>query len=1071
MLDNKSQLVAAIESCEREPIQIPGAIQSHGILITLRSSDFTILQISESVNEILGIHHSELLHQPLSKLMPIESVERATKRLGDRTPRLLNPIPLEVEVRGKTKRLDGILHRAGRVLILELEEHVDEDKGYGGFGGFYEAIREVASKMMVTENLSEVMEMACQEIRKLTGFSRVLVYQFDEDWNGEVINESKDDGVETLLHHHFPASDIPKQARELYTTNWLRLIPNVKYRASPIVPTINPITDKALDLSNSVLRSVSPVHLEYMRNMGQAASMSVSLLKGKKLWGLISCHHPKAHYLKYDVRVAAEFVGQMVSAQIVAREDVADIDHKLQLKKLYDDLLRFGGGYSSILHSFGSNATSLLALTDSQGAALFIEGRCLLVGSTPDEGEAREIRNWALESGESIISTEDLASLSEKKLSVSGVSCGLLFINLVRNSGDAILWFRSEVRSQTKWAGDPSSSKQILLDGKIHPRTSFETWFQNAEGKARKWLPPEINAADELRTSILAIPLDQLTYSPERTNAIFRNSLANSMATTEATKTSRTPDQLHSKVPDSLALTSKTEAMLDGFTDFAMLILSENGEIENWTDGARKLFGYSRGQIVGKRFQLFFSEELVLQNIHHKILETSRIHNRYEEETWMFRADGTSFWGKLIVNPIRDRAQTRVGFSLVIQDVTSEKAAEEEVKATRLSAEAASQAKSAFLANISHEIRTPLGAVLGFSELMSAHGIANAEKDILFSKVKRNGEQLTVLINDLLDISKVESGKIEIEALRVDLNLFLSDLESLFKFKAAEKGIELDFVVNGMLPSLIITDPTRLRQIVVNLLSNAIKFTPNGGAVTLTCEIEPSNQKPKIAFRVKDTGKGMSESEMSKLFQPFVQADVSTTRKYGGTGLGLFLSQKLARALGGDLSIERSEVGVGSTFVAKVEVVTVDAAENFNQVSDPAPSLQSESSESALKGLRVLIVDDSADNRELFKTYLGRAGAKVDLAENGQIGVSKALAGSFDCVLMDIQMPVTDGNEAMRMLVSAGYRIPVIALTAHAMKAERDFSIAQGFADYLTKPINRGQLIERLKLIEFTVHN
>ncbi|RYZ64607.1 MAG: GAF domain-containing protein, partial [Proteobacteria bacterium] len=307
--------------------------------------------------------------------------------------------------------------------------------------------------MMVTENLQDVLELACEELRKLTGFARVLAYKFDGDWNGQVIAESRDEVTESLLHHHFPASDIPKQARDLYTSNWLRLIPNVDYKPAKIIPEINPITDQQLDLSNSVLRSVSPVHLEYMRNMGQAASMSVSLLKGKQLWGLISCHNPKPLYLKYDVRVASEFVGQMVSAQIVAREESSETDHKLQLKKLYDDLLKNGGSYDAIKGSIEANAATTLGLADAIGAALLIDGELTLLGRTADPKIVRNLLDWVIEKREPIFATQKISAPESMNLDQTYIS-GILAVSIPReNSTDVVAWFRQTERDQEKWAG------------------------------------------------------------------------------------------------------------------------------------------------------------------------------------------------------------------------------------------------------------------------------------------------------------------------------------------------------------------------------------------------------------------------------------------------------------------------------------------------------------------------------------------------------------------------------------------------------------------------------------------
>lgn len=1061
MQDLNVEMATLLKQCETEPIHIPGFIQPHGILITLRSSDLTILQISESVFDLIGIHATDLLHQPLSRIMPTEPVERATKKLGDRIPRLLNPIPIELQVHGKSVNFDGILHRSGRVLILELERHISKDRGYGGFGGFYEAIREVTSRMMITESLPEVLELACQELRKLTGFSRVLVYKFDSEWNGEVINESKDDDVASLLNHRFPASDIPKQARDLYTTNWLRLIPDVNYKPSPVTPVINPITDKPLDMSNSVLRSVSPVHLEYMKNMGQQASMSVSILKGRQLWGLISCHNQEPLFLKYDVRVASEFIGQMVSAQVVAREESAEIDHKLQLKKLYDDLLRYGGGYGAIAHSFSINPTSLLGLVDAQGAALCIEGRIVCVGSTPPVTEVKKIFEWIVAKREPLFAVSHLVDIPGRIPTANDLATGILSITIPRGDGDAIIWFRPEVRNKTKWAGDPTASK-LLVDGKIHPRKSFETWYENSIGKAKRWRQLEIDAAAELRTSLIAMAIGHQS-NPEThyKRQSFINSLTASIANTNATANARhSQTEVSSLASQSRDFRPDDRLLLDGFSEFAVFLLDFQGRIQNWSSGARRLLGYETADALGKSADFIFAEEESLINRLETLLDQTKRAGRADGEMWIFRADNTSFWGKIWLAEVRDNHGNRVGFSVIIQDVTKEKASEEELKSMKLSAEAANKAKTAFLANISHEIRTPLGAVLGFSELMSTADLTDDERRNLYSKVQRNGEQLTILINDLLDISKIEAGRVEVERISTDLESLLSDCEQLLKLKAAERGVELVVSILRNLPRKITTDPTRLRQIIINLLSNAIKFTPSGGTVTLETSVRPYDGQ--ILFKVTDTGRGMTELEMEKLFKPFVQADVSTTREYGGTGLGLFLSQRLARALGGDLSIEWSEKGKGSSFICSVDPGVVDMDIVFSKTNERSSDELSYQVGDRLKGMRILVVDDSPDNRDLLTMILTRYGVQVETAENGKIGHEVALAETFDVVLMDIQMPILDGNAAMKHLVSKSYERPVIALTAHAMKEERDKALGIGFTDYITKPININTLVSTL---------
>ncbi|RYZ92594.1 MAG: response regulator, partial [Proteobacteria bacterium] len=1030
---NSQNFLTSVADCEKEPIQIPGAIQAHGVLFALRSSDLTILQVSENSFEILGIHSDELLHQPLSRIMDVTPVELASHKLGERTPRLLNPIPIELIAHGKPERFEGILHRSGRILILEFERHLEDSKGYGGFGGFYEAVREVSTKIMLSDSLDEVLSLTCEEVKKLTSFSRVLIYKFDEDWNGTVIAESKEDSEASFLNHRFPASDIPRQARELYTTNWLRLIPNVDYKPAKLIPTNNPLTERPLDLSNSVLRSVSPVHLEYMRNMGQEASMSVSLLKGRKLWGLIACHNRSPRYLKYDTRVAAEFIGQMVSSQIVAKEDLADIDHRLQLKGIYDQLLRKGGSFLDVPHVLAANASLFLSLTDAQGAALIFGGEVRLIGRTPTRDQVRDLSSWLRKQNDPIFYTHHLSDLYSGCESYVNVSAGVLCINVPNSSGDSIIWFRPELTERIPWSGNPNEQKMQSNDGKIQPRKSFETWFENLAGQSNKWRASEIDAADELMHLIMGMA-DKHSFSSNSVDqsSEFRNSLADSIAVTTATQGSRqiTANESSSKNSHNYSIAEGSRAFLEGFSETAILFLDTEGIIRNWSAGANRLLGFSSLEVIGTTIETFLAEDYILKGQHLKLIEDAQSSGRSELEMWLYRADLSSFWGKVIVAPVNSQVGDLVGYSVVIQDITKEKAAEEELRSTKLAAEAANKAKSVFLANISHEIRTPLGAVLGFAELLGLENQSQEERADLTDRIARNGAQLTTLIDDLLDLSKVESGRLEVERIEFALPPVLLDVHRTLNIKASEKSIKFAIEINGELPVIVQSDPTRLRQILINLVGNAIKFTSNGGHITLACSNYKSAKGLDLAFRVTDTGRGMSEAEMSRLFQPFAQADVSTTRVYGGSGLGLFVSQRLARSLGGDLTIEASKPGVGTTFLALIDPGSTQSAEKFSDLGKTEkPKVRKKTKTDELKGINILVVDDSPDNRQLLKFFLTKSGAEVETADDGKSGSEMALTQNFDIVLLDVQMPIMDGNSAMQLLKANDYQKPVIALT------------------------------------------
>ncbi len=393
-----------------------------------------------------------------------------------------------------------------------------------------------------------------------------------------------------------------------------------------------------------------------------------------------------------------------------------------------------------------------------------------------------------------------------------------------------------------------------------------------------------------------------------------------------------------------------------------------------------------------------------------------------------------------------------------------------ELERLRLEAEAANIAKSQFLANMSHEIRTPLAAVMGFAELL-ARGTSNAEEtEECVDAVRRNGKLLLRLIDDILDLSKIEANRLELEQADFDLVEVLHDIQSTLSFRAQERGISLKFDVKTDGPTIYKSDSTRLKQVLLNIIGNGIKFT-NAGAVRVDVGVTPENvdsvsheTHDRLTVRVKDQGVGLTPEQAERLFQPFGQADPSTRRQFGGSGLGLVISRQIARAMGGNIRLVESKPGEGSTFEIHVQLERSSAADHQAlRTSGPHATTHAEPEEDhALNGKKILAVDDSPDNLTLISMFLRDSGAELSFAESGNKAIGEVKSKEFDIILMDVQMPGMDGHQATEEIRRLGFKKPIIALTAHAIRSEHDKCRKSGCNSVLTKPITRANLLKGL---------
>ncbi|MDV9034422.1 GAF domain-containing protein [Pseudomonas sp. RAC1] len=497
----------AVERCAQEPIQIPGSIRSHGFMLVLDEQDLRILQISENASQWLGSTATDLIGKTLPTLM--EAGFDARRQL-ERLP-VDEIFPFHI---GDVKLHDGapwtdclrlLVHRHDQVLIAEFEPCMPS-AGQGDQDDYYPLVRAFVSSLQQASSIEDLLQQSVQQVKRITGFGRVKAYRFDAEGNGQVLAEVADAGYPRYQGLCFPASDIPRQARELYRINRIRLIEDANYTPSPLLPTLNPRTGKPLDMSFAALRSVSPVHLQYMRNMGTLASMSLSIVVEGQLWGLISCHHEQPRAVDFRTRAACELLSSVLSLQLEAHEAHSATRTLLNLRQRIVHMLSAMADYDSVSDGLLSLPEVFLDFADATGAAIISAERCELIGSTPTEAVINELVQWLSRRGDdAVFSSDNLGRDIAEVPELTKYAGGLLAVAISQIHSHYLLWFRPEQVRTVDWAGRPL--KEISVQGSLSPRHSFDAWHEVVRGFSAPWDPLVIDGAGELRTAVLGIVL------------------------------------------------------------------------------------------------------------------------------------------------------------------------------------------------------------------------------------------------------------------------------------------------------------------------------------------------------------------------------------------------------------------------------------------------------------------------------------------------------------------------------------------------------------------------------------
>ncbi|MFD0793786.1 GAF domain-containing protein [Mucilaginibacter litoreus] len=488
------------EFCGSLPLNHINVIQSYGYLIILDKQSLDILQLSENVADLLEKPVQELINKPFSDHADVEALKKLQQRFNEN---ISNKVPLAISVKGT--KMQSLVHFKDEYLILELEKW--DQSSERSFTNVFEEVKYAIAAIEQAGDIETVSRIAVQELRKLTGFDGIMMYRFDSDWNGTVIAEDKvqGQGLENYLGHTFPASDIPKQARQLYLKNTYRLIPDRDFEPVRLYPVINPKTNAFIDLSDCNLRGVAAVHLEYLKNMNVCASMSIRVTHNGELWGLIACHHLTPLYLSFELCGVCELLSSVVSNKITSILYKQDFELKAGLQKQQTALIAQVYAKNDLLDGLlNDSECNLMEVFNAGGVVAIQDGMPHVIGDVPDNAFLENFVLWLQNKNiEKLFVTDELPAEYDEALPYSRIASGVLAIPVDGEQGDFIMCFRPEVVQTIKWGGDPNQAINFEPDRKnYHPRNSFKLWQQTVHNTAVAWNRHELEIAENMRSFI-----------------------------------------------------------------------------------------------------------------------------------------------------------------------------------------------------------------------------------------------------------------------------------------------------------------------------------------------------------------------------------------------------------------------------------------------------------------------------------------------------------------------------------------------------------------------------------------
>lgn len=485
MKDIVNKGIVNLQNCDQEPIHIPGSIQPHGFLLALDKDTFTVTFCSGNIEELCGIALKDILERPFADAFGFEALSRLRSSIDAVSERKSS-----FRFNDCGKEFEFLPHISGKHIIIDAEMVSGEMNDTE----FLELSREFVTYIEDTSTLKELCESIARGTKKITGYDRVMIYRFDENYNGEVYAEAKNDELESFYGLHYPHTDIPAQARELYIKNQLRLIVDMDYKPVPLYTLQDELDSKDLDLSYSTLRSVSPIHVEYLKNMGVGATLTISLLHKKKLWGLIACHHYSRKYLTNDVRMAAKLLGHFITSQIDMRQlnEEHEISRKANHAVEWLNSRKFDHNRSSL--EMLVNDYHILTVCNASSVAILLDGKIYKSSKAPGDEDIRTVAAYLMMyTSNGKVHTDSILTLMPEMKSLAQTQPGVNFMALDNTTQNCIVWFRNETVSEVHWAGNPNKAIEKDKNG-LSPRKSFELWKETVKNKSNPWLKSELSA-------------------------------------------------------------------------------------------------------------------------------------------------------------------------------------------------------------------------------------------------------------------------------------------------------------------------------------------------------------------------------------------------------------------------------------------------------------------------------------------------------------------------------------------------------------------------------------------------